>query len=72
MVLNNFKLLSTRDSAISPIKRLLEVMFKFNDLEIAALVDSGATNNYMSRALAEMCHLKLVPSDGITVRLADD
>ncbi len=46
-------------------------MVKFNDFEVAALVDSGATNNFMSRARAKMCHLKLIPGDGITVRLAD-
>ncbi len=71
MVLNNFLLLSASAFAISPIKKLLEVLMTINDTSVAALVDSGATNNFMSRATAESFNLKIIPSDGITVRLAD-
>ncbi len=47
------------------------MLLKFGNNSAAALVDSGATNNFISRANAEKFNLKIVPSDGIVVRLAD-
>lgn len=43
----------------------------FGGSKATCLVDSGATNNFISRSRAEKYGLAMINGDGITVRLAD-
>lgn len=50
---------------------MLEIVFSIDSHKLICLVDSGATNNFISRNVAEKCGLDISSSDTITVRLAD-
>jgi hypothetical protein len=70
--LNNFKLLSSSAyTTISPIKRLLEVVCQFGEYKVISLIDSGATNNFISLKNAQKYNLDITNDVKISVKLAD-
>lgn len=61
----------TKRRGLQPIKDLLEVIGCVDTMKISILIDSGATNNFMSRSQAEKIGLDIFEDNKLQVRLAD-
>lgn len=54
-----------------PIKDLIEIVGALESAKISILIDSGATNNFISRHFVEKYNLDIFEDQALKVRLAD-